>query len=160
MEFPSLVLTEWSEWASSLPDMKFNFSIKSLAIATVMGFGLITPSFADDDETPLTEEMDTISGSLKGLRKAESFAAKIKLVQEAQEATIKSLAYLPAIFKDIKDPKELAKGTADFKRLIGLTYAALGELELAFIAEDEEKADEVVGKLKDLKKEGHKAYTE
>jgi hypothetical protein len=139
--------------------MKLNFSIKSLAIAFVMGFGIITPSFADEDETPLAQEMDTVSGSLKGLRKAETTADKVALVQAAQKASLKSLEYLPAIFKDIKDAKELAKGTADYKRLVALGYVALCELELAFIAEDEAKADEIMGKLKDLKKEGHKAYT-
>ncbi|MGC6464043.1 MAG: hypothetical protein ACON5N_00485 [Akkermansiaceae bacterium] len=139
--------------------MKLHFSIKSLAIAAVMGFSIIAPSYADD-ETPLTQEMDKVSSSLKGLRKAETFADKIKLAQDAQKATLKSLEYLPAIFKDVKDAKALAKGTADYKRLIGLTYAALCELELAFIAEDEAKADEIVDKLKELKKEGHREYTE
>ena len=140
--------------------MKLNFSIKSLAIATVMGFGIVTPSFADDDETPLAKQMDTVSGSLKGLRKAETTADKVALVQAAQKASLKSLEYLPVIFKDVKDPKELAKGTADYKRLVGMSYVALCELELAFIAEDEAKADEILGKLKDLKKEGHNAYTD
>ena len=159
MEFPTLVLTECREYVSSPADMKLNFSIKSLAIATVMGFGIITPSFADED-TPLAEEMDTLSSSLKGLRKAETTADKVALAQAALKATLKSLEYLPMIFKDVKDAKELAKGTADYKRLVGLSYVALCELELAFIAEDEAKADEILGKLKDLKKEGHNAYTE
>jgi len=140
--------------------MKLNFSIKSLAIATVMGFGIVTPSVADDDETPLAKQMDTVSGSLKGLRKAETTADKVALVQAAQKGSLKSLEYLPVIFKDVKDPKELAKGTADYKRLVGMSYVALCELELAFIAEDEAKADEILGKLKDLKKEGHNAYTD
>ena len=84
----------------------------------------------------------------------------VALAQAAQKATLKSLEYLPMIFKDVKDAKELAKGTADYKRLVGLSYVALCELELAFIAEDEAKADEILGKLKDLKTEGHNAYTE
>ena len=153
-------MTECGLWGSSSGDMKFNFSIKSLAIATVMGFGMVSPSFADEDETPLAKEMDTVSGSLKGLRKAETTADKVALVQAAQKASLKSLEYLPAIFKDVKDAKELAKGTADYKRLVGLSYVALCELELAFLAEDEAKAEEIVEKLKELKKEGHQAYTE
>jgi len=123
-----------------------------------MGFGSVSFVHADED-TPLAQEMDKVSSSLKGLRKAETFADKIKLAQTAQEATLKSLEYLPILFKDIQG-KDLAKGTADYKRLIGLTYAALCELELAFIAEDDAKADEVVDKLKALKKEGHREYTD
>ena len=138
--------------------MKLNFSIKTLAIASMMGFGVVTPSFADD--TPLAEEMDVIGGSLKKLRKAETTADKIALVHAAQKASLKSLEYLPLIFKDIKDEKELAKSTADYKRLMGLSYTALCELELAFLEEDQEKIDEITLKLKSLKKEGHRAYTD
>lgn len=138
--------------------MKFNLSIKTLAITFVLGLGMLVPVHADD--TPLAEEMDVLSGSLKKLRKAETAAEKVDLVHAAQKATIKSLQYSPMVFKDIKDEKEKAKATADYKRLIGLTYAKLCELEMAYLAGDEEKADEIKGELKDLKKDGHEKYTD
>lgn len=138
--------------------MKFNLSIKTLAVTSVLGLGMLVPVHADD--TPLAEEMDVLSGSLKKLRKAETAAEKVDLVHAAQKATIKSLQYSPMVFKDIKDEKEKAKATADYKRLIGLTYAKLCELEMAYLAGDEEKADEIKGELKDLKKDGHEKYTD
>ena len=138
--------------------MKLNLSIKTLAITSVLGLGMLVPVHADD--TPLAEEMDVLSGSLKKLRKAETAAEKVDLVHAAQKATIKSLQYSPMVFKDIKDEKEKAKATADYKRLIGLTYAKLCELEMAYLAGDEEKADEIKGELKDLKKDGHEKYTD
>lgn len=138
--------------------MKFNLLIKTLAITSVLGLGMIVPVHADD--TPLAEEMDVLSGSLKKLRKAETAAEKVDLVHAAQKSTIKSLQYSPMVFKDIKDEKEKAKATADYKRLIGLTYAKLCELEMAYLAGDEEKADEIKGELKDLKKDGHEKYTD
>ena len=138
--------------------MKFNLSIKTLAITSVLGLGMLVPVHADD--TPLAEEMDVLSGSLKKLRKAETAAEKVDLVHAAQKATIKSLQYSPMVFKDIKDEKEKAKATADYKRLIGLTYAKLCEREMAYLAGDEEKADEIKGELKDLKKDGHEKYTD
>ena len=138
--------------------MKFNLSIKTLAITSVLGLGMLVPVHADD--TPLAEEMDVLSGSLKKLRKAETAAEKVDLVHADQKATIKSLQYSPIVFKDIKDEKEKAKATADYKRLIGLTYAKLCELEMAYLAGDEEKADEIKGELKDLKKDGHEKYTD
>ncbi|HAN82233.1 MAG: hypothetical protein L7U83_06205 [Akkermansiaceae bacterium] len=138
--------------------MKFNLSIKTLAITSVLGLGMLVPVHADD--TPLAEEMDVLSGSLKKLRKAETAAEKVDLVHAAQKSTIKSLQYSPMVFKDIKDEKEKAKATADYKRLIGLTYAKLCELEMAYLAGDEEKADEIKGELKDLKKDGHEKYTD
>ena len=138
--------------------MKFNLSIKTLAITSVMGLGMLVPVHADD--TPLAEEMDVLSGSLKRLRKAETAAEKVELVHAAQKATIKSLQYSPMVFKDIKDEKEKAKATAGYKRLIGLTYAKLCELEFAYLEGDEDKADEIKGELKDLKKDGHEKYTD
>lgn len=120
--------------------------------------GAFNPALADD--TPLAEKMDVISGSLKGLRKAETFAEKAQLARDAQAAAIGSLEYLPMIFEKVTDEKDLANKTADYKRLIGLTYSKLAELEMAFLAEDEAKADEIVDQLKDLKKEGHTEYVE
>ena len=140
--------------------MLLNLSIKTIAVSSIMSLGLLAPVHADDDETPLAEEMDVLSGSLKRLRKAETTAEKVELVHAAQKATIKSLQYSPMVFKDIKDEKEKAKATADYKRLIGLTYAKLCELELAYLAGDEDKADEIKGELKDLKKDGHEKYTD
>lgn len=151
-------MTDTKSFGSSSPDMKFNLSIKTLAITSVLGLGMLVPVHADD--TPLAEEMDVLSGSLKKLRKAETAAEKVDLVHAAQKATIKSLQYSPMVFKDIKDEKEKAKATADYKRLIGLTYAKLCELEMAYLAGDEEKADEIKGELKDLKKDGHEKYTD
>ena len=133
---------------------------KLFALCALVGFVGIAPVMGDDDETPLGEQMETVSGSLKKLRRADGFEAKAVLARKAQTSCIKSMQFLPAMFKDMKDAKEKAMAIADFKRLMGLTLAGLGELELAFLAEDEDKADEVIDKLKDLKKEGHNAYIE
>ncbi len=138
--------------------MNFNFSIKTMVVAFLMGMAAMTPVVGDD--TPLGKEMDELSGSLKGLRKAETWADKVALAQKGQVATLNSLKHLPVIFKDIKDEAEKKKATADYKRLMGLTYVGLCELEMAFLAEDEDKADAAIDKLKELKKEGHRAYTE
>jgi len=135
-------------------------SIKNLVFASVLSLGILAPVHADDDETPLGEEMSTLSSSLKKLRRAETTEEKVELVQAAQKATLKSLEYLPMIFKDLKDEAEKAKATADFKMLVGKSFVKLCELEMAFMAGDEAKADEIKGQLKDLKKEGHDKYTE
>ncbi len=133
-------------------------SFKILSFAAIACLGSITPGYADD--TPLAEEMDSLSSSLKGLRKAETTEEKVKLVRAAQTATMNSLKYLPIIFKEMKNEKEKALATADYKRLIGLTFASLCELEEAYLKEDEEKADEIRSALKALKKESHKKYTD
>lgn len=142
--------------------MKIESIGKLFALWAVLGLVGIAPVVADDDEeeTPLMEEMGDVSSALKGLRRAESFADKAELARKGQAATINSLKYLPLIFKDITDEKKKVRATADFKRLIGQSLALFCELELAFLDENEEKAEEIVDKLKDLKKEGHDAYVE
>lgn len=135
----------------------FSNSFKTFALVAVLGFAPMT-HVAADEETPLTEQMEAVSKSLKLLRRAETNADKVVLVHKAQAATLKGLEFLPASFKNIKDKDALAKATADYKRLTGLAYVGLCELEMAFLAGDEDKADDAIDKLKDLKKEGHKAY--
>jgi hypothetical protein len=130
--------------------------LKTFALAAVLGFVPMSPIAAD--ETPLAEQMDIVSGSLKRLRRAETTEDKVVLIQKAQAATLKGLEYLPAGFKNIKDQAELAQATAAYKQLTGLAYVGLCELEMAVLAEDEEKQDEAIDKLKELKKEGHKTY--
>ncbi len=134
---------------------------KLFALWAVLGLVGIAPVVAEDDEdTPLMEEMGDVSSALKGLRRAENFAEKAELARKGQTATINALKYLPLIFKDITDEKKKVRATADYKRMVGLTFSLFCELELAFLDENEEKADEVVDKLKDLKKEGHDTYVE
>ncbi|MGJ8695938.1 MAG: hypothetical protein ACSHYF_06440 [Verrucomicrobiaceae bacterium] len=133
-----------------------NIPFKTLALAAVLGFTPISSIYADD--TPLAEQMEELSGSLKRLRRAETVQEKVDLIHAAQAAVIKGLEYLPASFKDIKDAKELAKSTAGYKQMTGQSYVLLCQLELAVLAEDEAQYDEVMDKLKDAKKEGHKAY--
>ncbi len=142
-----------------LDDMKTIRSIKTLALASVMGLGMLAPVYAEE-ETPLDKEMSVISSSLKKLRKAETTEDKVALMHTAQEAAIKALKYLPRIFKDITDEAEKAKATADYKKMSGQVYVKLCELEMAYLAEDEEKVDEIKDQIKDLKKEGHQKYTD
>ena len=102
--------------------------------------------------------MDKVSSSLKSLRKAEGWEAKAEIARKAQEACLGGLKYLPKTFEKITDAKEKAKATADYKRLIGLAYAAMCQLESAFLEEDEDAVDEAMSLIKSLKKEGHKKY--
>jgi hypothetical protein len=140
--------------------MKIESIGKLFALGAMMGLVAVAPVRADDDETPLSEQMEETSAALKGLRKAPDFAAKAELARKGQESTLNSLKYLPKMFAGMKDEKVKAKATADYKRLVGQAYSLFAELEMAFLDEDDAKADAVVDKLKDLKKEGHDAYIE
>lgn len=58
------------------------------------------------------------------------------------------------------DGKDKAKALADYRRMMGLSYASLCELEIAYLEEDAEKVDAAMTKVKAGKKEGHKKYSD
>ncbi len=122
--------------------------------------GAITPVMADEEDTPLAKQMETTSDSLKLLRRADTFAEKAQLARDGQESVIKSLKFIPETFERVDDKAKVAMMTADYKRRLGLTYSKFAELEMAFLEEDEIKAEKIVDELKDLKKDGHKKYVD
>ncbi len=132
--------------------------------AIALGFLGTASAIAQDDSdtTPMGKEMKTVSDSLKSLRKLEKsdYAGGAKAVREAAEAMLRSMAYSPSMVKDMKDGDEKSIALADSRRLMGLTYAALCEMEIAYIKKDDKLIGELAAKWKDLKKEGHKKYTE
>ena len=129
--------------------------------AIALGFLGCASAIADeDDHTPMAKEMKTVSDKLKSLRKIDKadYAAGAKAVREANAALLRSMAYVPALVKDMPDGDEKAIATADAGRLLGLNYAVLCELEIAYIKKDDKLIGELATKWKELKKEGHKKY--
>ena len=131
--------------------------------AGVVGFAPVAQA-QDEPEAPknLEEAMDMISGSLKMLRRLSreddhwnKCAAK---VAEGSQAVIAAMNMVPKSIKAMPDGAAKRKALADTRRLMGLTLAAFGELEMAYLAEDEEKIDEVMDKLKEIKAESHERY--
>ena len=132
--------------------------------ALTMGFVICQPVWADDDEdeTPLAESMEQASDALKSLRKMDKddWTAGAKAARTAADGIRKGMAFIPVLIEGMKDGKEKTKAIADFRRMMGLSYANLCELELAYLDEDQEKIDVVLKKVKAGKKEGHKAYSD
>jgi uncharacterized protein involved in propanediol utilization len=138
-------------------------SLQLAALASLLVIGTFTIPFSaaqEEEETPLAKEMNDLNSALKKFKKAATTDEKVALAHEAQASIIKSLDYLPMMFADIQDAKEKAKAGADYKRMIGLSYVKLCELETAVLEENAEKIETISGELKELKSEGHKKYTE
>jgi hypothetical protein len=132
-----------------------------VATAGFIGFAPVAHA-QDDEETPLAKAMDEISGSLKSLRRLErdpeKWTKSAASIRGGADACIKAMAFVPAEIEAMPDGPEKLKAKADARRLMGLTLAALCELELAFLAEDEAKVDELKDKLSDIKTESHEKY--
>jgi len=131
--------------------------------AIALGFvGTASAIAEDENDTPMAKEMKEISANLKNLRRIDKgdYAAGAAAVRKAHEATLRSMAYSPALVKDMPEGEEKTVALADSRRIMGLTYAALCELEIAYLKKDDELIAELSRKWKDHKKEGHKKYTD
>ena len=125
-------------------------------------FSLSMPLLTAEEEkdTPLAEAMEESGKALKSLRKIDKndWAAGAKAARAAADGCRKGMAFIPALVKEMPDGKEKAKAIADYKRLMGLSYASLAALELAYLSEDQSKVDAAMKEVKAVKKEGHKKY--
>jgi len=140
--------------------MKALFFKRSLVVLGAMVF--TASAQAQDDETPMTKEMSATSKALKSLRKIDlnDWDALAKAARDAHTAFLKSMPEVATMVKEMKDGPEKEKALADSRRLMGLCYAALCELELAYLAKDKAKVAAVMSKIKEVKKEGHEKYTD
>jgi len=119
-------------------------------------------SMAEDesDETPLGKSMEQSGKALKSLRKMakDDWTSGAKAAREAADGLRKGMEFIPALVKKMPDGEEKVKAVADYRRMLGLAYAALCELELAYLDKDQAKVDAAMTKIKSAKKEGHKKY--
>jgi hypothetical protein len=115
-----------------------------------------------DEDTPLTQTMKQSSNALKSLRKIDKddWAGGAEAARSAAEGIRKGMEYVPVLIKDMADGKDKVKALADYRRMMGLSYAYLCELEMAYLEEDAGKVDEAMSKVKAGKKEGHKTYSD
>lgn len=121
-----------------------------------------TSAMADEESTPLVKAMEQTSDALKSLRKIDKsdWAAGAKAARTAADGIRKGMEFEPALVKEMPDGKEKTKAIANYRQMMGLSYAALCELEIAYLEEDQEKVDAAMSKVKAGKKEGHKKYTD
>lgn len=126
----------------------------------VIFIGLL-PFSAAEDETPMTTEMKIAGKALKKLRVTapDDWTELAKLAKEAHEAFLRSMSYEADIIKYIKDEDKKKIALADSRRMMGLCYAVLCELEIAYLKKDKELVSVAYKKYKDLKSEGHELYT-
>lgn len=112
------------------------------------------------DDTPLGHSMEDASAALKSLRKMDKsdWQGGAAAAHKAAKAILEGIQYEPLLVKEISDSNKKAAAMADYRRLMGLSYAALCQLESAYLAQNAEQVEEAMELIKQLKKEGHKKY--
>lgn len=137
--------------------------IRIISLVGILGLCALSPVQADsDDDTPLTKTMEETSEAIKTLRKIDrdDWKSGAELARKAADGIRRGMEYIPWLIEEMPDGLAKTKAIADYRRLMGLSYADLCELELAYLDQDAEKVDEVMTRVKAGKKEGHKKYSD
>ncbi|HAT19480.1 MAG: hypothetical protein VX317_01415 [Verrucomicrobiota bacterium] len=141
---------------------------KLITLVAALGLLGLAPHARSGEDTKkseakdMEEAMDLMSGSLKGLRRLrrdpDRWTKSAALVAEGSQSVIAAMKWIPKEIEELPEGPEKIKALADSRRLMGLTLAGYAELELAFLAKDEEKVEAVLDKLKEIKAESHEKY--
>lgn len=137
-----------------------NLFTKSIVISSAFFIGM-TSIHAEDDETPMTKEMQGVSKAIKSIRKIDpaNWSELAAAAKTAQDAFLRSMKYTAALVEGMEDGEAKDIAAADSRRLMGLCYAVLCELEVGYLKKDKELVDIAIKKYKELKSEGHENYT-
>ncbi|NIP92956.1 MAG: hypothetical protein GWO24_05635, partial [Akkermansiaceae bacterium] len=107
-----------------------------MAAAGMVGFAPVALA-EDDDEPPLAEEMDEISGALKSLRRLkrdpERWSKSAAAIRKGADHCVKAMTMVPKEIEALPDGPAKVKAMADSRRLMALMLAGFCELELAFL---------------------------
>ena len=129
--------------------------IFSIVFATLP---LIPLGASAQEHTKLHDQMEEMDGAYKAFRKETDPMKGAELAREAQGYAIQSLAEVPELAKEIKDPVEKAKAIVTYKKMMAKLVISLCEVEEAFLAGKVDEVANIVDSLKDQKKEGHEKF--
>jgi len=121
------------------------------------------PAVADDDDTPLVQEMEQLDAAMEFLKRsildAAQDARSLEQVVIAEQACLASKQRTPRMAAGLPDA-ERARFVADYRRGMIALLAGLLELETALLDGDRERARAAWKKLDRMKDEGHDAFTD
>ncbi len=138
-------------------------SLLSLAVVlgSLVGFNSATAAHHEEGHSELGEQMDVISKTFRSLRRAVRDPAKNA---ESAEMTGKMLKAAKAgIDHDPAWTSEKPEGEQDdfvasYKKEMKVFIQLLTDLKAAFEADDNDKANDIISKLRDHQRESHKVY--
>lgn len=147
--------------------MKIESFYRLVTLVTILGLPA-SGSCAEGDEPTerppkdMAEAMDMMSGSLKLLRRLrrdpERWTKSAAMVAEGSSSVISAMKMVPREIRSLPEGPVKLKALADSRRLMGLTLVGYARLELAFLAKDEEKVEEALDFLREIKAESHEKY--
>lgn len=128
-------------------------------VAAVMCAPMVSKA-EEKKETPLGKEMHAMNDAYKAMRREKDPVKGAEEAREAQAAVLKCLQELPSTVSEIADPDAKAKASVKYRTMIAKLYISFCEIEDAYMAKDLAKAEQLIGSLREAKKEGHDAFME
>jgi soluble cytochrome b562 len=115
----------------------------------------------DDEHTELGEQMETVSKTFRSLRRQakdpSKNASSAALAAKMHKAATNALKYEP-VWKDEQPKGEQDAFVKDFKKEMEKFIGMLADLESAFKAGNNDKANAIIGKIRDQQKSSHKSF--
>lgn len=136
--------------------MKLKILLPAIAASAM----LLQPTSAEEEHTPLGEQMEILNDAYKAFRREKDPEKGAALTREAQDSVIKAITLLPDTVTAMPDGPEKAKASAHYRAMMGKLIATLSDIELAFIDGDMEKVAEGVTAMRESKKTGHDKFIE
>jgi hypothetical protein len=121
---------------------------------------LLAPMVATAADSPLATQMEVVGSAFKAFRTEKDPDKGAATARDAQQATLKATAILPATVTKIADPAAQAKAAAEYRLMLGKLYVAFCEVEQAYLSKDMEQVAKVLESLKTMKKDGHTKFME
>ncbi len=119
-----------------------------------------TPVRAEEEETPLAKQMESVDDAYKAFRRETDPAKGAKAAREAQESVLKAIPLVPAMLEKMPAGEAKEKALVSYRAQMGKLFVSLCEVEAAFVAKDLPAVAKLVDSLKGQKKEGHDTFME
>ena len=142
--------------------MKFRFVLTlAILLGSFTGFNSATAATEGHDHTELEEQMEVIGKTFRSLRRAVRDPAKnaeaAEMAGTMLEAAQASIDHDPSWTAE-QPADEQADFVAGYKKEMKVFIQLLTDLKAALEADDNDKANEIVGELRDQQRSSHKAY--
>ncbi|GAB5561001.1 MAG: hypothetical protein SynsKO_26480 [Synoicihabitans sp.] len=138
-------------------------SLLSLAVVlgSFVGLNSASANGHGHDHSELGEQMEVIGKTFRSLRRSVRDASKnaesAEMVGKMLKAAKASIDHKPAWTAE--QPKaEQADFVAGYKKEMKVFIQLLTDLKAALEADDNDKANDIIGKLRDQQRDSHKAY--
>ena len=137
-------------------------TISRLFVAGALALVLPAPvASAEEGKAPTMHSlMEKLDDAYRGFRRETDPAKALPLVREAQDAFLKSMAFVPPMVEKMPAGPAKDKAVATYRNMMAASYLTLTKIELAYIEGDIEAVTQLVTELRDARKAGHEKFME